>query len=998
MRWIWLALLGIASLAKFAIAEEPIDFARQVAPIFERRCVSCHNQTERKGGLSVETSAAALAGGESGAMIEPGQPENSFLLDYITGDKPEMPKSGPPLTAQEIATIRAWIAAGAKWPASVVLRHKALADKNWWSLAPLKRPKVPQVVDAKATIRNPIDAFIVARLQSQGLAQSPAADRRTLVRRLYFDLIGLPPSWDEMQTLVADDSPQAYERLVDRLLESPAYGERWARHWLDVVHFGETHGYDKDKPRPHAWPYRDYVIRALNRDKPYSQFVAEQIAGDVLYPGTADGVEALGLIAAGPWDFIGHAEVPETKIDGKIARHLDRDDMVANTVGTFCSLTVSCAQCHNHKFDPITQEDYYSLQAVFAAIDRADKAYDRDPAVAAQRAALQQQLTEAREQQKHVDEQISQRGGAELAALEARIAEIAARPKAGTRPEFGYHSAISAVQNVTKWVQLDLGSSQAIGEIVVVGCHDDFNNIGAGFGFPLRYKIEASDDPAFAADVKLVLDRTASDVANPGIAPQRISTGEAKARYLRFTATKLAPRKNDYIFALAEMQVFAPGGQNIAAGAPVAAFDTIEAPPRWSRKNLVDGVYFASGAAYADELDKLAVERKALLDRVVGGDLQRQRATTAARQQAISQQLGKLPPPSLVYAAGVYRGKGAFAGTGAVGGKPRDIFVLARGDVRSPGKPALPGTVDIIPGVPCRFELPPEATEGERRAALARWITRTDNPLTWRSIVNRVWQHHFGRAIVDTPNDFGRMGELPSHAELLDWLAVEFRDNGQSLKRLHKLIVCSATYRQASSGPKDAASAARAKSLDADNRLLWRANRRRLEAEAVHDAVLRAAGKLNLQMGGPSFQDFVIEQPAHSPHYEYRLHDPADPRSHRRSIYRFIVRSQPQPFVTTLDCADPSMRVDKRNESISALQALALLNNGLMVTMSKHFAERVARVSPVPQRQVAALFHIALARSPTAEEQAALAQYIREHGLTNACRLVLNLNEFTFVD
>src|SRR5262249_39767549 len=251
---------------------------------------------------------------------------------------------------------------------------------------------------------------------------STSADGSTLIRRVTFDLTGLPPSPEAIRAFVADVSPDAYEQLVDRLLASPHHGERWARHWLDVVHFGETHGYDKDKPRPNAWPYRDYVIRSFTADKPYARFVQEQVAGDVLFPGTVDGIEALGFLAAGPWDFIGHAELPESKIDGKIARHLDRDDFVSNTIGTFMSLTVHCAQCHNHKFDPITQEDYYSLHAVFAAIDRTDKAYDADPKTAARRAELEARKKTAEAKVAALEADARKRAGKELEAIEKRIA------------------------------------------------------------------------------------------------------------------------------------------------------------------------------------------------------------------------------------------------------------------------------------------------------------------------------------------------------------------------------------------------------------------------------------------------------------------------------------------------------------------------------------------------------------------------------------------------
>jgi hypothetical protein len=317
--------------------------------------------------------------------------------------------------------------------------------------------------------------------------------------------------------------------------------------------------------------------------------------------------------------------------------------------------------------------------------------------------------------------------------------------------------------------------------------------------------------------------------------------------------------------------------------------------------------------------------------------------------------------------------------------------VLRRGDVRTPLQEVGPGSLSVIAELPGAFDLPPGHAEGDRRAALAKWITDRRNPLTWRSVVNRVWQYHFGRGIVATPNDFGRMGQLPSHPELLDWLAAEFRDGGQSPKALHRLLVTTATYRQSSAGHE------RFERQDAGNVYLWRMARRKLEAEAVRDAALAVAGRLDRTMGGPAFRDFVIERPEHSPHYQYHLHDPDDPRSHRRSVYRFLVRSKPQPFMTVLDCADPSMQVEKRNESLSPLQALALYNNGFMLTMAKRLAARVEKAGG-PAEQMSAAVRLALGRPPTEAERAALTEYARQHGLANACRVVLNLNEFVFVD
>jgi hypothetical protein len=1004
----------IATLFGWCAATAHGDSFPAAAHVLEHRCLSCHAGSKPKGKLALDSLEGMKRGGESGPAVVSGKPLESILLDYITGDAPEMPKNASPLSAEEVAALRAWIAEGTPWPEGKTLEDRHVPDAQWWSLRPLVRPAVPESTSTTFRIANPIDAFIIAKLHEKGLPQSKLADRRTLIRRLSFDLTGLPPSPEEIQAFLDDPGTdrEAYDRLVDRLLESERYGERWARHWLDVVHFGETHGYDKDKLRPNAWPYRDYVIRAFNEDKPYRRFIEEQLAGDVLYPGSVDGIEALGFIAAGPWDFIGHAEVPESKIDGKVARHLDRDDMVSTAMGTFNSLTVGCAQCHNHKFDPISQRDYYRLQSVFAAIDRSDRYYDRDPEVRERRRQLDREIAQLAMEKKSIDEHIVSLGGTTLASLDQKIADVSKSKSNSEQPEFGYHSNIEMRDDTAKWVQIDLGESQTIESLEFVACHDTFNNIGGGFGFPVRFKIEACDDPDFAVGTKLLLDRNSEDVPNPGVAPQRvsgISHGESKvrARYVRFTATKLSQRlSTDFIFALGELAVLSEDGRNLARGAAVTSLDSIEAAPRWQRSNLVDGYYYGRAAVARGDLEQLQKDREALVVSLLN-------PSTKARRDHIAQQLAEaesakkaLPSQQVVYSGMVHTGSGAFAGTGGNGGKPRPIYVLDRGNVTQPKDEVPPGALTCFQDLNPWFDLPPDHTEGDRRAALARWIADDRNPLTWRSIVNRVWQYHFGRGLVDTPNDLGRMGAEPTHPELLDWLAIEFRDGGQSLKRLHKLIVTSHTYRQVSADPESASVKSASggavhdgpEALDADNRYLWRASRRRLEAEAVRDVVLQVAGKLDLSMGGPSYQDFVIEHPEHSPHYEYHLHDPNDPRSHRRSIYRFIVRSQPQPFMAALDCADPSIRVDKRNESLSPLQALALLNNGFMVAMSQHCADRLERETPDRGRQVDRLFELSLGRSPSSDERSALMAYIERHSLANACRVVFNLNEFTFID
>jgi mono/diheme cytochrome c family protein len=983
-----------ALLLATAALPAAVSFETEVKPIFEKHCVECHGPKKQKSEFRLDDREVALHGGESHAPnILPGKAAESPLLKFVTtADRDtRMPPKGDRLSAAEVDTLKRWIAEGAAWPESASLKKADPLD--WWSLKPLSKPALPSGEAA-----HPIDRFILAKLQEKHLRPSGTADARTILRRLNFDLIGLPPTAEELAAFekeAAHDLTAAIGHAADRLLASPRYGERWGRHWLDVVHYGDTHGYDKDKLRPNAWPYRDYVIRAFNDDKPYARFVEEQLAGDTLYPQTADGHIAQGFISAGPWDFIGHAELPETKLDGKIARALDRDDMVSNTTGAFLATTAQCARCHTHKFDPIKQEDYFRLQAVFAALDRADKSFDIDPVVAKQRPPLVAERTRLDSEIKSLNDKSASTDSRRVTLIGKIIDELKQGTAAVERPEYGYHSAISKEQSALKWVQVDLGVARELTEVILTGCHDTFNNIGAGFGFPARYKVELSDDAKFTQGVTVIADFTGADVPNPGVKPQRFSLAKLKGRYLRVTATKLATRKNDYILALAELQAIDPKGRNVALGANVTSLDSIEAGPRWGRLNLTDGYFYGLKSERDDARIALMERERAEIRK---GARKSDPATedklaelTAARAK-VAADIAKLPAPQVAYVGTIHKGSGSFAGTGANGGKPRPIFVLKRGDVSSPDKEVGPGTLPFAKELTSQFNLPKEAPEGARRVALAHWITDNRNPLTWRVIVNRVWHYHFGRGLSDTPNDFGRMGSLPTHPELLDWLAVDFRDGGQSLKKLHRLIVTSATYRQSSLGhPAN-------EKIDTSNAFLWRMNRRKLEAEAVNDSVLAVAGKLDLTMGGPGFQDFIIEKPQHSPHYEYDQHDVEDPKSHRRSVYRFIVRSQPQPFLTVLDCADPSMSVASRNETVNALQALAMRNNRLTVAMAKHFAARVAKDATTPPAQIDLAFRLALGRPPSAAEAKAMSVYVREHGLTNLCRLIFNLNEFNFVD
>ncbi len=793
------------------------------------------------------------------------------------------------------------------------------ADGSWWALKPIERPKVPEVKNA-ARVRNPIDAFILAKLEAKGLGPSPEADRLTLIRRLTFDLHGLPPTPEEIDAFLNDKTDDAYEKLVNRLLASPRYGERWGRHWLDVVHYGDTHGYDRDKRRPNAWRYRDYVIKSLNNDKPYSQFVREQLAGDVLFPNDSDALVATGFIAAGPWDFEAHNELREGTVDKLKTRLIDRDDMLANTMTTFASLTIHCARCHDHKFDPIPQKDYYRLQAVFAGVERRNRVV-ADP------------------------------NAEKRADLEKKRTAVAATLPAG------WHSTVAAEADTSKWVQIDLGKSVPI-DTIRLHPAQPVDVEAEGYGFPLRFTVAVSDDSMFATS-ETVADKTLVDFENPGTKPVVIEGGARKARYVRITASLLWKRANDaYLFALSEVDVES-NKENVAASAAVSARDSLDTPA-WNTKYLTDGF---NGRNWLRPPADTGLQAKLEKGVTVYGSL--------------SMELDALPAPDMVYAIESVA--------------PRPIHFLNRGDVQKPGELIPPGAASCVTEVDVTF--PTDAKEeGTRRAALANWLVHPKNPLTRRSIVNRVWQYHFGYGLVETPSDFGKNGIAPKHPELLDFLADQFLKDGESLKALHRLIVTSATYRQSSATNEKAAK------IDADNRLLWRMNRTRLEAEAVRDAVLAVSGTLDLKMGGPGFELFRYKDDK-SPVYDHtdvtRINDTAN---WRRTVYRFTVRSVSNPFLECLDCADPSINTPVRNTTITAQQSLALLNDPFLLKQSELFAERLKTMSDRPLSQVEAGFLLAFGRKPTQAESDLLVPLVEKRGVAQFCRVLFNANEFIFID
>ena len=984
----WQPLLTLFLLNAPAAARNPttaVLFERDVQPLLAR-CVACHGPGKARAGLRLDSREAATAALDSGnRAIVPGMPEQSELLRRVgaADAKKRMPPRGEPLRAIQVETLRRWIASGANWP-----RH--------WAYRPLSRPTPPPSISRWP--RTPVDRFILEKLAGRGLAPSPAADKRTLLRRVFLDLIGLPPTPAETDAFLADRAPDAYERVVDRLLASPHYGERWARHWMDVVHYAETHGHDQDRPRENAWPYRDYLIRAFNTDKPYAHFVREQVAGDVLYPDDPWATVATGFLATGAWDESSLRDIREDSIDREIGRYLDRDDIVTTVMSTFVSTTVHCARCHDHKFDPVSQEEYYSLQAVFAGTDKANRPYDPDARVAARRR--------------------------ELTARKAGLLKPDIRDKLLARPTLPAEVAAwekTVARSAGTWRLLDPAAFKSEGGAMLTRLPD--GSLLAGGKRPERdtYTVVAHTDVQGITAVRL---EVLTDDSLPHKGPGRQDNGNLHLNEFKVSA---APHGNpSAVRPLAWRSVKADFDQqgwtlaHAVDGNPATAWGiypqvgkshqavfTLKEPLHpggghtltFTLQQTHGGGHLigrlrlsVTTSPHPDGAEPLPPAVTEILGIAANQRTPRQRTDLAAYYlgQTLDKELAALPVPKLVYSGtSTYAPDNSFRPAGG----PRPVHLLKRGDIHKPGPLAVPGTLSCVPGLNPHFRLPDPKDEGARRAALARWLSDRDNGLTWRSMANRVWQYHFGRGLVDTPNDFGRMGTAPTHPELLDWLAVTLRDSGGALKPLHRLLVTSTVYRQSSSyNPKYA-------EVDADNRNLWRMSRRRLDAESIHDAVLCISGKFDATMGGPSVRQFIQKPGVHvTPVVDYLHFNADDPANYRRSVYRFVFRTLPDPFMEALDCPDGSQLTPVRGASLSALQALSMLNDKFVVRQSEHIAERIARSASGVEKQVAEAYRLILGRAPTPKEVKAVGAYAAKRGLANACRLLINSNEFVFVD
>jgi hypothetical protein len=856
-------LLAAARAQPTPAAKAP-RFERDVLPILQARCLKCHGDATRKAGLDLRTPAAMLRGGTGGPVLVKGDAAKSLLFEQVaTHTMP--PGKTAKLTAAQIQTLRAWIDAGAPADrAETAFATVAARDRDFWAFRPPVRPAVPPVKRTDR-VRTPIDAFVLARLEAKGLSFSPDADRLTLLRRVHHDLLGLPPSPDEMDAFLADTAPGAYERLVERLLASPHYGERWARHWLDAAGYADTVGTDNDaeiiRVRDGLWRYRDYVVRALNADRPFERFLTEQLAGDELVdwrsaakftPGIVEALTATGFLRT----------AVDNTTEAELNRPLERHEVLHGTLeilgSNLLGLTVSCARCHDHKFDPIPQEEYYRLLACLTP------AYN---------------------------------------------------PQAWVQPQDRHVEDVSAADK------------QAL----------------------IRHNAEIDRQAA-------VLNGKLADLLRP--------------HQQRLFEVKLA--------TLPEV---------IRADVRTA----LAMPP--GKRSVVQN-YLA---------DKLGPGLKVRPDETEKGLTESERHEAERLRREVTAVQGRRVVPGKIQAL-------------VETGPPPATHLLRRGSHLTPGPEVAPGFLSLLTPPGETVAIPPApagAKTSGRRTALARWLTRPDHPLTARVLVNRVWQQYFGEGIVATPDNFGRSGARPTHPELLDWLATEFVRGGWGLKQLHRLILTSTVYRQASASPLPAAGGADPRQVDPGNQLLWRMRLRRVEAEVVRDSVLAISGRLDRTPGGPPVpietrKDGMVVVAGKG------LASPT--AADRRSLYLLARRNYQLSLLNVFDQPVMSTNCTRRSPSTVPLQALTFLNDAFILEQAEHFARRVvAAAGPDARRRIETAFRLALVRSPTAaESEAALRLLERQasrhrtqpnarpeeaslRALAHLCQMLLCTNEFLYV-
>ena len=972
----------------------------RVASILQQ-CVTCHSGAAPQAGLDLTSRESALRGGRSGAAFTPGRADSSLIYTMTAA---RLMPPGEPLTQSQVEHLAAWINDGAAWdfPANETLEgagegnasKRERAGLDWWVLQPVRRPSLPSV-QAENWVRNDIDRFVLARLESADLSPSPRSNRARLIRRAHLDLLGLPPSPEDIEQFIGNPDPKAYEKLVDRLLESPDYGERWGRHWLDIVRFGESQGYERDKIRDHAWRYRDYVINSFNSDKPYTQFAKEQLAGDVLRPATREGVIATGFLVVAPWDEVGHQQ--QSKIMRQRVRADELEDVVGVVSQTFLGMTVNCARCHDHKFDPIPQKDYYRVQAAFQGAWHGD----RSILTPDEQAVRQQKIVAIERRIRDIEEKLvaleaparrrvlAERGGPSKAGL----------PKPVSRWTFDLHAKDSTGMlhgRLRDGVEISGGRARFPNEdsqIRTGPLHADLGertyeawvamtDLGTNtkvMALTSPARLGANDSLIYYADkkgwrnkseyeVRTQLTPMPDETAKPGelIQIALVYSDDDAIRMYRNGLPYGEPYYPEVKGAAGKLQTFSEGDAFIAFGPGAVEIDEVRLYGRALSAAEIAVSYRAgiSSVSLEDLLHAMAPAERSRRDSLV------------AALATLEAELGAIPPEPLSYAANSRQ--------------PGPSHVLLRGDPAHPLDPVKMGVLSAVRTLAYTEDEEDDVPEGLRRLRFAEWVTDPRNPLTARVMVNRVWHYHFGRGIVDTPNDFGFNGGRPSHPELLDWLADRFMAEGWSVKRLHKLIMTSATYRQSSDSRKGAAE------RDPDNHLLWRFAPRRLEAEAIRDAMLAVSRELNPERGGTGFRPFDLR--IFNSHF-YDLKDVDEPEYNRRTVYRIVVQSARDPLLEAFDCPDPSAKTPKRASTTTPIQSLGLMNSSFVLRQASRLAERVRSEDRGSLGdRVERAYYLALGRAPSSHELERAVRHSSEHGLESFCWALLNSSEFLYLN
>ncbi len=899
-------------------APAPLDFEKQVRPILEDRCFDCHGEDKQKSKLRLDSTVGILRGGESGEpLLVSGKSAESYLFKKVTSEnaKEFMPPKGERLTTEQIATLRRWIDEGGKMPGTEEALASLKLKTDHWSFQPVKRP-------AGAGI----DDFVVAKLRENKMSLSPPAEKGTLIRRLYLVMHGMPPTPQEVADFQNDPRPDAYVRLVDRVLASPRYGERWARHWLDVVRYAESNGFETNHARPNAWPYRDYVVEAFNADKPYDQFIREQIAGD------ATGADAAtGFLVAGAYDI-----VKGDPMLNAMQRQDELADMV-NTTGTaFMGLTMGCARCHNHKFDPILQKDFYSMQAVFAGVNHGERTIRRK-LVESTAQELAKLKTDETTKQSALDD------------FKKKAAAVSATAAVKT-----LHPAVNARLN-----------EEAFAPVEAVA---------------VRFTIAACSSSEPCIDELEIYDEAGRNVAlaAKGAKPSASGTLPGYAIHkLEHLNDGLAGNEHSWISSTAGtgwVQIDLPAKahiQRIVWGRDrngtfqdrVATKYKIEAatePEKWVTVATSD-----DREPYAGKEDP-----NAFLTQLPAAD-----ADAARKIQAeLADDRSRI--------ARITDSEKGWVGTFSQPGRTHRLY---RGEPMQQREVVAPDILTVLGTSQMAVDEP----EQQRRVKLANWIASPQHPLTARVMVNRLWHYVFGQGIVDTPSDFGKNGGLPSHPELLDWLADEFVTGGWSIKHMQRLILLSAAFQQASAPNADALK------VDADGRYLWRYPPRRLEAEAIRDSMLAVSGALDLRMGGPGFMlmNLVPENVDH-----YFPKEEFGPAEFRRMVYQTRIRQTTDSVFGSFDCPDGGQAMAKRSRSNTPLQALNLFNSTFVLQQADLLSQRIRNeVGDTPEAQVERSFRLFYGRPPDATEQSKSVAMIRAHGLPSFTRALYNTSEFLFV-